>query len=252
MQKAWNSWRRPWPQHPTPPWRNLSASCVGRESSPLAARHSGAHCNGCGSREKKKALHASERDSPRVRRLRREHREAMRTISPENLVFVDESGANLSFCRWWARSARGLRAFGSAPQNWGDNITIPSALTVQGTLASMQVPGSTDGEVFLSHVQKVLAPCLWPGALVLLDNLSAHKVAGVQDAIEETGARLRYLPPYSPELNPIEQAWSKLKSHLRKRAARTCPILSRAIATGLELITPADARGFFSHCGFHG
>ena len=176
----------------------------------------------------------------------------MRTISPENLVFVDESGANLSFCRWWARSPRGLRAFGSAPQNWGDNITILSALTVQGTLASMHVPGSTDGEVFLSYVQKVLAPCLWPGALVLLDNLSAHKVAGVQDAIEETGARLRYLPPYSPDLNPIEQAWSKLKSHLRKRAARTYPILSRAIATGLELITPADARGFFSHCGYHG
>lgn len=176
----------------------------------------------------------------------------MRAIPPEDLVFVDESGTSLSFCRWWARPPRGLRAFGSAPQNWGDNITILSALTLRGTLASMHVEGSTDGEVSLSHVEKVLAPCLWPGALVLLDNLSAHKAAGVKDAIEVAGARLLYLPPYSPDLNPIEQAWSKLKSRLRKCAARTRSKLSHAIASGLQLITPADAHGFFSHCGYHG
>ena len=176
----------------------------------------------------------------------------MAAIAPKNLIFVDESGANRSFCRLWARSPRGLRALGSAPQNGGENVSILSALSLQGALASMHVVGSTDGEVFLSYVEKVLVPCLWPGALVVLDNLSAHKVTGVEEAIEATGARLHYLPPYSPDFNPIEQAWSKLKSHLRKKAARTYSALSRAIAQGLKLITPNDASGFFSHCGYHG
>jgi len=197
-------------------------------------------------------MHASERDTSRVRRLRREHREQMAAVAPENLIFVDESGANRSFCRLWARSPRGLRALGSAPQNWGENISILSALSLQGILASMHVAGSTDGEVFLRYVEKVLAPCLWPGAVVVLDNLSAHKVAGVEQAIKAAGTGLRYLPPYSPDLNPIEQAWSKLKSHLRKKAARTYCALSRAIAQCLKLITPEDACGFFAHCGYHG
>lgn len=173
-------------------------------------------------------------------------------MRPEDLVFVDESGVNLSFCRLWARAPRGLRAFGNAPQNWGENISILSALTLQGTLASMHVPGATDGEVFLSYVEEVLAPQLWPGAVVVLDNLSAHKVGGIQKAIEAVGASLHYLPPYSPDFNPIEQAWSKLKSYLRSVAARTHHALSRAIAKGLELIRSEDAHGFFTHCGYAG
>jgi transposase len=187
-----------------------------------------------------------------VERLRHKHRQELSGIAPENLIFVDESGVNLSFCRLWARSPRGLRAFGSAPQNWGDNITILSALSLQGTLASMYAPGSTDGELFLAYVHHVLVPELWPGAVVLLDNLSAHKLAGVEEAIEQAGARLLYLPPYSPDLNPIEKAWSKLKHSLRSIAARTYRSLSRAISKGLELISPADALGFFKHCGYHG
>ena len=185
-----------------------------------------------------------------MRVLRREHKDEIAAVAPENLVFVDECGANLSFCRLWARSPRGLRAFGSAPQNWGENVSILSALSLRGTLASMHVLGSTDGEVFLAYVRKVLGPQLWPGAVVVLDNLSSHKVAGVEEAIEATGARLHYLPPYSPDLNPIEQAWSKLKTHLRAIAARTYPKLSHAIADGLQLITAKDALAFFSHCGY--
>jgi len=187
-----------------------------------------------------------------VRRLRREYQEELSEIGPEELVFVDESGANLSFCRLWARSPRGLRAFGSAPQNWGGNVSVLSALSLRGTLASMHVLGSTDGEVFLAYVKEVLVPQLWPGAVVVMDNLSSHKVAGVEEAIEEAGARLRYLPPYSPDLSPIEPAWSKLKSHLRSEAARTYRALGRAISAGLNLITPADALGFFHHCGYVG
>jgi transposase len=165
---------------------------------------------------------------------------------------VDESGANLSFCRLWARAPGGLRAFGSAPQNWGENIPILSALSLRGILASMIVPGSTDSDVFLAYVEEVLAPKLWPGAVVLMDNLSPHKSSGVREAIEEAGARLLYLPPYSPDLNPIEQAWSKLKTCLRSIAARTYRRLSRAIAAGLNLISSQDAYGFFTHCGYAG
>lgn len=139
---------------------------------------------------------------------------------------------------------------GAAPQNWGENVSILSALCLRGTLASMHIAGSTDGEVFLNYVRRVLVPELWPGAVVVMDNLSAHKVAGVEDAIAASGGRLRYLPPYSPDLNPIEQAWSKLKSHLRRSAARTSRTLSRAIAQGLQLITPQDAVSFFHNCGY--
>jgi transposase len=187
-----------------------------------------------------------------VERLRREHRKEVAAIEPGNLVFVDESGANLSFCRLWARAPRGLRAYGSAPQNWGENITILSALSLRGILGSMIVPGSTDSDVFLAYVEEVLVPELWPGAVVLMDNLSPHKSTGVRETIESVGARLLYLPPYSPDLNPIEKAWSKLKAYLRQIAARTYCRLNRAITAGLNLITPQDAHGFFTHCGYAG
>lgn len=110
--------------------------------------------------------------------------------------------------------------------------------------------GPVEAQTVFHRSVSDVAACRWPGALVLLDNLSASKVAGVREAVEAAGARLRYLPPYSPDLNPIEQAWSKFKSHLRKRAARTRSKLERAIASALQLITPADAHGFFSHCGY--
>jgi transposase len=210
-------------------------------------------CCGCGSREKKKDLHASERDANRMERLRARHRRQVAAVEPKNLIFVDESGANLSFCRLWARAPRGLRAYGSAPQNWGENITVLSALSLRGILASMIVPGSTDSDVFLAYIEQVLVPELWPGAVVLMDNLSPHKSVGVREAIEGTGARLLYLPPYSPDLNPIEQqAWSKLKAYLRGIAARTYQKFIRAITAGLNLISPRDALGFFTHCGYAG
>jgi transposase len=116
----------------------------------------------------------------------------------------------------------------------------------------MIVPGSTDGDVFLAYVEQVLAPELWPGAVVMLDNLGAHRICGVREAIEGVDARLLYLPPYSPDLNPIEKAWSKLKAHLRRVAARTSALLRRAITAGLKLISPGDALGFFNHCGYAG
>ena len=171
-------------------------------------------------------------------------------MRPKNLVFVDESGVNLAMTRLYARSRRGTRAFGSAPRNWGENVTILSALGWRGPLASMYLPGATDGPVFLTYLKKVLVPRLWKGAVVVMDNLGAHKVTGVQALIEAAGAQLLYLPPYSADLNPIEPAWSQFKSHLRRVGARTKRALARAIREGLARIRPFHARAYFAHCGY--
>lgn len=171
-------------------------------------------------------------------------------IRPEDFVFVDESGVNRAMTRTYARSLCGTRAFGSAPRNGGDNVSILGALCLRGTLESMCVNGATDGRVFLTYLKDVLVPRLWPGAAVVMDNLGAPKVKGVRELIEGAGARLLCLPPYSPDFNPIEMAWSKLKNGLRKTAARTTQALDRAIGEGLRAINAQDARGFFKHCGY--
>ena len=165
-------------------------------------------------------------------------------------MFVDESGVNRAMTRLYARSPRGTRAFGLAPRNWGENVTILGALTLRGPLEAMCINGATSGPVFLTYLDKVLLPQLWPGAVVVMDNLSAHKVRAVREKIEAAGARLLYLSPYSPDFNPIEPSWSKLKSHLRKVAARTTAALDKAIAEGLRLISAQDAHGYFAHCGY--
>ena len=152
--------------------------------------------------------------------------------------------------RLYARSLWGTRAFGSAPRNWGENVSILGALCLRGTLTPMCVNGATDGRVFLTYLKAVLVPQLWRGAVVVLDNLGAHKVKGVRELLEAAGARLLYLPPYSADFNPIEMAWAKLKSSLRKAAARTSEALDRAIAEGLHAVSAQDARGFFKHCGY--
>ena len=154
--------------------------------------------------------------------------------------------------RRYARSRRGARAYGSAPRNWGDNVTILSALSLHGPLASMCLPGATDGPVFPTYLKRVRVPRLWKGAVVAMDNLGAHKVAGVQAPIEAVGARLVDLPPDSADLNPIELAWSQFKSHLRKVAARTKRTLARAIREGLARLSAKEARGYFAHGGYRG
>lgn len=182
--------------------------------------------------------------------LREEHQRKVGEIRAEDLVFIDESGANLAFTRLYARSCEGKRAFGSVPKNWGENITIIGALSSEGMLASMHLPGSCDQQVFLMYSEEVLLPQLWKGAVVVMDNLSVHKSPRVEELLASKGVRLLYLPPYSPDLNPIEKAWSKLKSFLRKQGARTYRTLGRAIAKGLEQITSDDALGWFRHCGY--
>ena len=174
----------------------------------------------------------------------------MAGIPEADLVFVDESGVNRAMTRLYARSPRGRRAFGHAPRNWGGNVTILGALTLRGPLESMCIAGATSGPVFLTYLDRVLIPQLWKGAVVVMDNLSAHKAKAVRERIEAAGARLLYLSPYSPDFNPIEASWSKLKSHLRKVAARTTAALDAAIAEGLRLISAQDAYGYFAHCDY--
>ena len=185
-----------------------------------------------------------------MKALRQSFAEQMAGAREEDLVFVDESGVNRAMTRTHARSRRGTRAYGSAPRNWGDNVSILGALTWHGTLEPMCINGSTTGLVFLSFLDHFLAPHLWPGALVIMDNLSAHKAKAVREKIEAAGARLLYLSPYSPDFNPIEMAWSKLKAYLRKVAARTSATLDKAIAQGWHAVSAADAHGYYGHCGY--
>ena len=136
------------------------------------------------------------------------------------------------------------------PQGHWKVLTILGALTRDGMLATMTVEAATDSEVFAAYISQVLVPRLRPGQVVVMDNLQAHKAAGIRELIEAAGCRVRYLPPYSPDLNPIEPAWSKLKTYLRAVKARAQGVLEEAVATGLRTITAQDARGFFAHCGY--
>jgi len=152
--------------------------------------------------------------------------------------------------RLYARAPRGQRALATKPVNRGRHVTMLGALSLQGLVAAMTGEGFTDGEVFLAFLQEVLVPQLQPGQLLILDNLKAHKVAGVADACAAVGVRLLYLPPYSPDLSPIEECWSKVKTLLRAKAARTLEALEQAIAEALAAITSQDAHGWFAHAGY--
>jgi len=167
-----------------------------------------------------------------------------------DFVFVDETGVNIAMARTYARARKGVRVQASKPYNKGQNITVLGALSLEGVLAPMTVDGGTDTEVFSTYVKDMLAPALRTGNVVLMDNLSSHKVEGIQEAIEAVGATLEYLPPYSPDLSPIEECWSKVKATLRTQAARTRDKLDVAMAYALQLITPEDAKGWFAHCGY--
>jgi transposase len=165
-------------------------------------------------------------------------------------VFVDECGSNTGLARTRARAPRGERAYASLPRNTGPNTTIITSLSLGGMGETMVVEGATNTAVFEAYIEKVLAPSLLPGQVVILDNLSAHKSRRAKDLIAVRGARLWFLPAYSPDFSPIENAFSKLKSYLRKTSARTKEALETAISEALQTITPQHALGYFQHCGY--
>jgi transposase len=171
-------------------------------------------------------------------------------LDPAKLVFVDETGANTKLVRTRGRGPKGKRVHGKAPWGHWQTTTFVGALRAGGITAPMVLDGAMNGPAFLAYVRQVLAPSLAPGDIVVLDNLGAHKVSGVRAAIEAVGATLRYLPPYSPDLNPIELAFAKLKALLRKAGARTKPALDGAIAQAIDTFAPSECRNYFRHDGY--
>ena len=170
-----------------------------------------------------------------------------------DLVFVDESGVDTRLVRRYARAAPGERALGHAPVGRSARLTITGALALDGLWAPMSSPAAMNTDLFLSYVDQVLIPELVqkkPNAVVVLDNLKPHRAMEVREKLEAAGLGLLYLPPYSPDFAPIEQAWSKLKTLLRTAAARTRDALEAALAEALDRITAADAHGWFAHCGY--
>jgi transposase len=173
------------------------------------------------------------------------------TTQAERFVFVDECSTNISLRPLYAWSPKGgERAHCSAPRNWGKNITLLSSMTLSGMGPSLAVEGATTRALFEAYVEKALAPSLHPGQVVVMDNLTAHKGEGVRELIEKRGCELVFLPPYSPDFNPIEQAFSKVKGMLRGAEARTREALIEAMGRALSAVTATDVPGFFGHCGY--
>jgi transposase len=167
------------------------------------------------------------------------------------LVFVDESGFNTSMTRLRARAPRGKRAYGEVPRNRGKNTTLIAAITLEGAMgAPMTVEGATDTQAFEAYVEHFLVPTLEKGQVVVLDGLGAHRPSRIRELIEARGADLVFLPSYSPELNPIEEAFSKIKHLVRKEGARVREALVEAIGRALAAVTAEDAAGWFAHAGY--
>lgn len=171
-------------------------------------------------------------------------------MSLEKLVFIDESGAKTNMTRLYGRAKNGTRAVDTTPGGHWSTTTMISSVRLDGSTVPMVVNGATNKDVFTVYVEKFLLPILSKGDIVILDNLSAHKGKEIEELIGSVGAELWYLPPYSPDLNPIENMWSKIKAILRKLKARTEQELILAIAKALEQVTPQDVNGWFKSCGY--
>ncbi len=168
----------------------------------------------------------------------------------EKLVFIDESSAKTNMTRLYGRAKEGQRAVDDAPSGHWCTTTMISSVRLDGSTACMVVDGATTKDIFKAYVEQILLPTLKAGDIVVLDNLSAHKNKEIRDLIESVGAELWFLPPYSPDLNPIEKMWSKIKSILRRLKARTEEALINAVAKALDAITANDVKGWFESCGY--
>lgn len=166
------------------------------------------------------------------------------------MVFVDEFGTNLGMTRTYARARRGERAHGAVPCNTDPNITLTLGLRLRGFVAPFAFEGGTNGETFLCYVERQLIPELRPGDVAIIDNLPAHRVAGVRDALAAVGARLMFLPPYSPDLSPVESCGAKVKEAIRGEAPRTTAAVYEAMGLALRSVTSKDAHGWFKRCGY--
>jgi transposase len=193
---------------------------------------------------------AAEHDRPDVRHKRAIWRGRTRAIDPGRFVFLDEVGTHTALTRLYGRAPTGERLYDALPQAHWKMTTLIAAIRREGVVAPLVFEGPTDEAAFLTYVEQVLVPCLRPGDIVVLDNLAAHRVKGVARRIRQAGAGVWYLPPYSPDYNPIEQIWAKVKVWLRKAKARTTEALWDAIGPALAAVTAEDCSNSFAHCGY--
>jgi hypothetical protein len=188
--------------------------------------------------------------SERVQDLRTKFLAAQAAMPAGRAFFIDETGSTTEMARDYARAPVGERVGGTKPRNYGDVITVIGALTVEGLCAVMTIRGGTTKEVFAAYTEEILAPELQAGDIVVMDNLAGHKDERVRAAIENRGAKLIFLPPYSPDLNPIEIAWSWVKGWLKTCACRTEEAVNTALAMAMDLMLPKFAKGWIRHCGY--
>lgn len=172
----------------------------------------------------------------------------MQGILAENLIFIDESGVNLSLTRMFARAPKGKRARGLRPMKRGQNVSLIGAIGLKGVLTQISLMGATDGLTFEAFISQKLVPLLWEGACVIMDNCSIHKSEALAALIQGAGATLIYLPPYSPDFSPIENCWSSIKSFLRSTGARSYSDLAKAIEEAFKQVSLADLQNWFTHC----
>jgi len=185
-----------------------------------------------------------------VKQAREQWKATQSDLDLSKLVFLDESGAKTNMTRLRGRAKEGRRCVDDTPHGHWCTTTMISSVRLDGSMACMAIDGATDKEVFREYVRQVLAPALRPGDVVVLDNLGAHRDQAAMELIESAGAKVRFLPPYSPDLNPIEKMWSKIKEFLRNAKARTLDALLNAIASALKTITAKDIEGWFDSCGY--
>lgn len=198
----------------------------------------------------KKTKRAVEQQRAEVQAARQAFEEEMTTWSAADIIAIDEMGCLTGMSRRYGYARRGERAVTYEPASKGTHVSLLGALTLDGFLGGLEVTGSVNGDVFEGFLEQVVVPHLRAGHLVLLDNASFHHRASLEDMVEATGARLLFLPPYSPEFNPIEACWSKVKAWIRKQAARTLDALQMAITEAIQQVTRQDAEGWFRHAGY--
>ena len=172
-------------------------------------------------------------------------------VDPRKLVFVDEMGTNTSLSPRYAYAPKGRRAYAQIPRNRGANTTLLASMSLEGMGPCLAVEGATTATVFEAYIEQVLAPTLRCGQIVVVDNLGAHKSERARELIEGRGCQMLFLPPYSPDYNPIEEAFSKIKGALRKAQARTREALIEALGVAISAVRARDACGFFEHSGYH-
>lgn len=193
---------------------------------------------------------AAEQDQEKIQKARIEFRNVIEQIPCEDLIFIDEAGVNIAMAQYYAWAYSHQRIYAPKPAKRPENVTMLAALSTQGVLACMNIPGYTDTQVFVAFLKDVLLPVLPKGKYIVLDNLSAHKSPLVQEIIELAGSSLLYLPSYSPDFSPVELCWSKVKHILRSRSARTSTKLNSSISFAFSQVSASDALSWFLHCGY--